>query len=205
MNLMNKILDWYLSLFRGPMNKKSSNLANNDMTAIMLRARAAMISPSFRGLYFFQQDYLPKKFYSLGSELINQVKSNHFFQLVNEFNKGENMTSLNKQNSYLYIHEYSNNKAIIHLHTPDLSKVKFVQRETPLCHSIFLCFDLKNAENNYYYTAERSEDFEGYNYVLCGRTKDNSHFNFGSTSSNGKQFLEDIPLAEIESKFGAVK
>jgi len=204
--LIDKIVIWYLSLFRNPVKETSRNSENNDIKIIMLKARAAMISPSFRGLYFFQQDFLPKKFYHLGNEMINLVKSNQFFQLVDEFNKGENRTSLNEQNTKLYIHSYSNNKVIIHLHTPDLRRIKFVERETPLCHSIFLCFNLTNSEINYYYTAERSEDFEGYNYVLCGRTKDDAHFNFGTKSRiTGKQFLIDIPLEEIELKFGAIK
>lgn len=191
-----------MNYIEGLFKKKNKPEANkNDFNLIILKAQAAMISPSFRGLYFFQQDFLPKKFYDKGNDLLTIIRNNQFYDLVQEFNSSDLSTSLNQENSKVIVHDDLEGRVIVHLHIPDLKKLKFVQRDTPLCNSIFMCFDLNNSMNNIYYTAERSEDFDGYNYVLCSRSRSNNHFNYGSTSLSGKEFIDDVPLSEIEQRF----
>jgi hypothetical protein len=197
-----KILIIVMNYIEGLFKKKNKPEANkNDFNLIILKAQAAMISPSFRGLYFFQQDFLPKKFYDKGNDLLTIIRNNQFYDLVQEFNSSDLSTSLNQENSKVIVHDDLEGRVIVHLHIPDLKKLKFVQRDTPLCNSIFMCFDLNNSMNNIYYTAERSEDFDGYNYVLCSRSRSNNHFNYGSTSLSGKEFIDDVPLSEIEQRF----
>lgn len=201
MKLRDKILEWWLALFRPPVNHSR----NDEIDVMRLKVLTAMISPSYRGLYFFQQDFLPRKFYGMGNEFIKLIEDNLFFQLVEEFNQGENMTLLNKNNTDVFIHRYTNNKVIIHIHIPDLSNVKIVQTETLLSKSVFLCFDKDDSTRNYYYTAEINEDSSSNRYHLCGTSKDKAHSSFVYSPTDEGLIINDIPLKEIESRFGAVK
>lgn len=196
MNFFEKMFYKIFGIKREPTDSEKFEFA-------MDRMKYAFSDPAFGDVYDFQQVFLPTKFYLLGYKLIEIIRNGSFYELVDEFNSEGHCLSLSKENSTVKIYEYSNDSVIIHINIPDLSNLKKVDVDAPLCNSIFLCFDKNDASHNFYYTAERTEIFGGSNYMLCGLDSSLCHFNFGGDSKDGNPFMNDVTIDEIKIRFSA--
>lgn len=154
------------------------------------------ISFSYSGLYYFQHDFLPKKFYNYGKKLLKLFEEEGFEWLVNEYNKeaSEKYTcNLNSSNALLETKKYPKNKAIVRLNIPDLHGVVSNNRINILCKSIYFCFDIDDENNNKCFTSEIDE-ING-KYLLCEKTQEGNRINYGYASD------ADIDFDIIEKYF----
>src|SRR5690554_4313119 len=180
--------------------KKEAEKFNRNLEYVRIRTQNAFMSPSFRAMYNLQHEFLPSIFYKYNNELIGLLEEKGFEWIINEFNKiSKDISLVNSNNTKMDIKKYTNNKVIVRLHTGRLDEVVTIKCNTPLCNSIFFCFDLSDPNNNMYLTAEIDEYLEEkqYKYLLCGKDKEGLRFGYGSAYST------DIGFEVVEEKFKA--
>ena len=161
-----------MGIFKKIKEKKQKKKKERDFRNLIeyskTQTNIAFMSPTFRGLYYFQQEYLPHLFFKSNIEMINILeKKEGLYQLVNEFNKNKkNICLISNSNTNTIIKRYSENKIIIRIHISNLDDVVTHKWKGQLCNSVYLCFDLINPDNNRYYSP-RIFILDKAKYVLC--------------------------------------
>lgn len=194
-------MGFFSKLFKKNNNHKSGfENEMNEITKLKMKMQAAFLSPSFRGIYDFQQDFLPSVFFHKTDQILNDILANEFHKYVDAFKEMGRVLLLDKENLDIEIRKYNENQYIARISIRDLMKVIHREWKTPLCDTIYLYFNTQNPKLNMYYTVENSQVSKDTNYMLCAKNTEGIRLLLGSSSVDGDNFMQDIGFIEIEKR-----
>ena len=185
-------------------NKLSGETLEKEMKEVLMMAQIAYMSPSFKAIYDFQQEFLPSVFFHKTDQFLNDVLVNDFLKYIDLFNDKGKLLLLDKENLDIEIRKYNDNQYILRISIIDLQRVTPIKWKAPLCDTVYLYFNKQNPKENLYFTVENSSGSEEYKYMLCAKNTEGRRLLFGSTSIDGINFIEDVKFLEIEKRLKVI-
>lgn len=182
-------------------------ISNNveEVQSLLIKVMAAQMSPSFRSLYYFQFDFLPKYFYKDPISfdiLIGKGGTSELIRIFKEDikDKPEYVCLLTEENIHITEYVCSETSKILHLAIPELHKVILLQWKTPLCNNVYFYINSENPLESRYFTFENHETTTDHFIMLCSIDRYNNRTNYGEfTSENIEEQLKKIKsLCNIE-------